>query len=45
MNGKGDSPRPYSVPISTYHENYDRIFQRPSSGSVVTVPGDSRKDG
>lgn len=24
--GKGSSPRPFSVSISTYNENFDRIF-------------------
>jgi hypothetical protein len=26
QNGKGDAPRPYSVPIETYKNNFDRIF-------------------
>jgi hypothetical protein len=25
-NGKGDTPRPYSVTIDTYKNNFDRIF-------------------
>ena len=27
-NGKGDKPRPLSVPIATYKENYNRIFRK-----------------
>lgn len=34
MNGKGDTPRPLSVDITTYHDNWDRIFRRPESGSL-----------
>lgn len=29
-NGKGDSPRPLSVPRETYEANYARIFKKPS---------------
>jgi hypothetical protein len=27
-NGKGDTPRPFSVPIETYKNNFDRIFKQ-----------------
>jgi hypothetical protein len=27
-NGKGDTPRPLSVPIATYKANFDRIFRK-----------------
>lgn len=30
--GKGDDPRPFSVPLDKYYKNYDRIFGK-SSGS------------
>ncbi len=26
QNGKGDTPRPFSVPQETYKSNYERIF-------------------
>ena len=26
QNGKGDAPRPFSVPQETYKSNYERIF-------------------
>lgn len=26
QNGKGDSPRPFSVPMEVYKNNFDRIF-------------------
>ena len=26
QNGKGDAPRPLSVPMTTYKNNFDRIF-------------------
>lgn len=28
MNGKGDKPRPLSIPYEEYADNYDRIFGR-----------------
>lgn len=28
QNGKGDSPRPFSVTIDTYKNNFDRIFAK-----------------
>jgi hypothetical protein len=27
MSGKGSKPRPYSVPIATFDNNYDSIFR------------------
>ena len=27
MNGKGSKPRPYSVPLTTFDNNYDSIFR------------------
>jgi hypothetical protein len=46
-NGKGDTPRPFSVDQETYKSNYDRIFGKkddmceysglPSASSYVTV--------
>lgn len=27
MNGKGSKPRPYSVPLTTFDNNYDAIFR------------------
>ena len=45
-NGKGDTPRPFSVDQETYKSNYDRIFGKkddmceysglPSASSYVT---------
>lgn len=26
MNGKGDKPRPYSVSMETFDDNFERIF-------------------
>ena len=28
MNGKGSKPRPYSVPLTTFDNNYDTIFRK-----------------
>ena len=28
MSGKGSKPRPYSVPLSTFDNNYDAIFRK-----------------
>lgn len=28
MNGKGDTPRPFSVSIDVYKNNFDRIFAK-----------------
>lgn len=28
MSGKGSKPRPYSVPITTFDNNYDAIFRK-----------------
>jgi hypothetical protein len=27
-NGKGDKPRPYSVPLETFDNNWDTIFKK-----------------
>lgn len=27
-NGKGDKPRPYSVPLETFDNNWDAIFKK-----------------
>jgi hypothetical protein len=29
MSGKGSSPRPYSVDLKTFDNNWDRIFKQP----------------
>ena len=53
-NGKGDSPRPFSVDQETYKSNYDRIFGMkddrceysglPSASSYVApLPDDIQK--
>lgn len=31
MSGKGSAPRPYSVPMETFNENFERIFGKPPS--------------
>ena len=46
QNGKGDTPRPFSVPQETYKSNYEHIFGKkddtceysglPSASSYVT---------
>ena len=28
MSGKGSSPRPYSVPLETFDNNFDVIFRK-----------------
>ena len=28
MSGKGSKPRPYSVPLTTFDNNYDAIFRK-----------------
>lgn len=28
MSGKGSKPRPYSVPLTTFDNNYDTIFRK-----------------
>ena len=28
MSGKGSSPRPYSVPLETFNNNFDAIFRK-----------------
>lgn len=33
MNGKGDAPRPYSVPLEQYRAEHDRIF-----GGFIDLP-------
>lgn len=39
-NGKGDKPRPLSVPIATYKENYNRIFRKTQQEEPETLPDD-----
>lgn len=39
-NGKGDKPRPLSVPIATYKENYNRIFRKKQQEEPETLPDD-----
>ena len=34
MNGKGDSPRPLSVDMSTYVDNWERIFGKKNNQSL-----------
>ena len=36
-NGKGDKPRPLSVPIATYKENYNRIFRKKQQEEITEV--------
>lgn len=31
MNGKGDTPRPFSVDRETFESNWDRIFSKPKT--------------
>ena len=52
--GKGDTPRPFSVTIDTYKNNFDRIFGKkddtceysglPSTQSYVEPEGNLRKE-
>ena len=37
MNGKGSKPRPLSVPIEVYNDNYDNIFRRQTKKYKVYV--------
>jgi hypothetical protein len=54
-NGKGDAPRPYSVPIETYKNNFDKIFGKkdadncyysglPSTQSYAEPEGNLREE-
>jgi hypothetical protein len=53
-NGKGDSPRPFSVTIDTYKNNFDRIFGKkdetceysglPSTQSYTEPEGNLREE-
>ena len=43
MNGKGSSPRPYSVDRETFDANFDRIFGK-SSASANVQPVESKTD-
>lgn len=33
QNGKGDTPRPLSVSIETYKNNWERIFKQPPTNT------------
>ena len=37
MNGKGSKPRPLSVPIEVYNNNYDNIFRKKTKKWRVNV--------
>lgn len=37
MNGKGSKPRPLSVPIEVYNDNYDNIFRKKTKKWRVNV--------
>ena len=53
-NGKGDTPRPFSVTIDTYKNNFDRIFGKkddtceysglPSTQSYAEPEGNLREE-
>lgn len=38
MSGKGSKPRPYSVPMTTYGDNFDGIFCKPSAPQPTQRP-------
>jgi translation initiation factor IF-1 len=37
MNGKGSKPRPLSVPVEVYNDNYDNIFRKQTKKYRVNV--------
>jgi len=37
MNGKGSKPRPLSVPVEVYNDNYDNIFRKKTKKYRVHV--------
>lgn len=43
MNGKGDKPRPYSVSMETFDDNFERIFGKRDTGKKL-LEKDDKKD-
>lgn len=37
-NGKGDRPRPLSVPAETFAERWERTFGKKSEGEAMRAP-------
>lgn len=38
MAGKGDTPRPFSIPVGNYFQNYEATFGKEESATFDNVP-------